>query len=88
MKESPPAARSPPQKELLDAILAKFDENFVTMTLGDAYNAIARSKHTWNDFVNAINLLKSQGFLEGKGDGFVLLYSLTKKGHDAISNKD
>jgi hypothetical protein len=81
------AASPPPQKELLEAILKKFDDNFVTMTLGDAYNAVGRPKHDWNEFVLAVNHLKSQGLMEGKGDGFVVLYSLTKKGHEAVSAK-
>jgi predicted transcriptional regulator len=80
-------AGSPPEKDLLQAILLKFNDNFVTMTLADAYNTIARPNHGWSEFVSAINHLKSEGMLEGKGDGFAVLYSLTRKGQAMISAK-
>jgi hypothetical protein len=86
MKEIPTVARSPAHKELLESILRKFDNN-LKMTLADAYDARARSTNGWSEFVNAFNYLKSEGFLESKGDGFVLLYSLTKKGNEAIREK-
>jgi hypothetical protein len=80
-------ADPPAQKELLEAILIKFDDAFVKMTLPDAYNAMAGPKHGWNEFVKAINHLKSEGLLEGKGDGFAVCYSLTKKGRAAVKGR-
>jgi hypothetical protein len=78
---------NPPAQDLLEGILTKFDDNLVKMTLADAYNAIAGPKHGWNEFVNAINHPKSEGLLEGKGDGFAVFYSLTMKGRAAINAK-
>jgi hypothetical protein len=82
-----PASVSPPQQEVQEAILRSLDGDYVAMTMADAYNAAARSKLGWNDFADVMSRLKSGGLIEGRGDGFVVLYSLTSKGREAITGK-
>ncbi len=52
------------------------------MTLRDKYSA--NPKYPWGHFLDAASHLVSEGLLQGKGDGFVVHYSLTSKGRNAV----
>ncbi len=52
------------------------------MTMRDAYGA--NPKYPWDHFLGAANRLVSEGFLQGNGDGFVVLYSLTSKSGNVV----
>jgi hypothetical protein len=54
------------------------------MTLSDAYR-ISPSL-SWTEFVNTVNQLASEGYLIGKGDGFVVHYTLTPRGRNEVGN--
>jgi hypothetical protein len=64
-------------------ILQRFDEE-LAITLREAYRADPH--YPWTGFMGTVNLLISQGYLAGKGDGFVVRYFLTKKGKDAVAH--
>jgi hypothetical protein len=49
-----------------------------SLTLGDLYRS--NRKDSWTEFIKDVNGLITEGLLEGTGDGFVVLYSLTEKG--------
>lgn len=65
----------------MNEILRRFDDAG-SMTLRDAYSK--NPEQSWTEFMNAVERLVSQGFLVGKGDGFVVRYFLTNKGRNAI----
>ncbi len=65
------------EDEVLKHILSALDGPF-PMTLRDIYGA--KPKYPWAVFMQAVNLLISEGFIQGKGDGFVVHYVLTSKG--------
>ncbi len=65
------------EDEVLKYILSALDSP-LPMTLRDIYGA--RPKYPWAVFMQAVNLLISEGFIQGKGDSFVVHYSLTSKG--------
>lgn len=65
----------------MSEILRMFDAEGAT-TLREAYDE--NPMQSWTEFMSAVNSLISQGFLIGKGDGFVVEYSLTNKGRNAI----
>ena len=67
--------------EVVRYALQTFDTNFA-LTLGEAWDA--NLKYPRTDFASAAMQLISEGFLIGKGDGFVMRYSLTKKGLTAL----
>jgi hypothetical protein len=68
-------------EELLQQILGAFDDG-LSMTLQDMYRK--NPKFSWPLFVNGVTRLVSEGYLEGKGDGFVVRYTLTSKGRTAV----
>ena len=49
------------------------------MTLHDIYNKLT-TKPEWAKFVDAVSHLSRDGLLEGRGDGFLVRYSITNKG--------
>jgi hypothetical protein len=67
-------------EELLNHILHSFDDG-LTMTLRDLYRR--NPKFAWTNFLDAVSYLVAEGYLEGKGDGFVVHYGLTSKGRTA-----
>jgi len=67
--------------EVVRYVLKTFDTNFA-LTLGEAWEA--NSKYPRTGFSSMATRLISEGFLIGRGDGFVMRYSLTKKGRTAL----
>lgn len=67
--------------ELSKYILGAFDGN-LPMTLRDLYRT--NPKYSWQVFMEGVSRLVSEGYLEGKGDGFVVHYSLSNKGRAAV----
>ena len=67
--------------EAVRYVLQTFDTNFA-LTLGEAWDA--NVKYSRTGFTSVATRLISEGFLVGKGDGFVMRYSLTKKGLTAL----
>jgi hypothetical protein len=77
------ADRSEPDgysEEMLNFILNSFDDG-LTMTLRDLYRR--NPKYPWANFMHAVSRLVSEGYLEGKGDGFEVHYGLTPRGRSA-----
>jgi hypothetical protein len=70
-----------PRDEVLKYVLSAFNGGALPMTLRDLYRN--NPKYSWGYLIGAVNHLVSEGFLEGKGDGFVVHYSLTSKGRNA-----
>jgi hypothetical protein len=73
----------PDGEEFLKEILRSFDEG-LSYTLRDAYQK--NPQISWADYMGAVNRLIAEGFLMGKGDGFVVHYLLTNKGRNAIAH--
>jgi len=69
------------KSEALKYIVQARDDG-VAFTLGDLYRSTP--KYPWTDYIKAVDSLISEGLLVGKGDGFVVNYSLTSKGRIAI----
>jgi hypothetical protein len=63
--------------EVVRYVLQTFDTN-LALTLGEACDASRKYPRT--HFASVATQVISGGFLIGKGDGFVIRYSLTKKG--------
>jgi hypothetical protein len=64
-------------EELLQQILGAFDDG-LSLTLQDLFRK--NPKLSWPLFMSGVTRLVSEGYLEGKGDGFVVRYGLTKIG--------
>jgi hypothetical protein len=62
-------------------VLRTFDTNFA-LTFGEACDI--NQKYSRTGFASVAKQMISEGFLIGKGDGFVMRYSLTKKGRTAL----
>jgi hypothetical protein len=73
----------PIREDVLKDVLKRFDGD-IKMTMPEAYGKSPQI--SWTEFLNAVNLLISEGFLVGKGDGFVVQYLLTTKGRNAIDH--
>lgn len=73
--------RAAPSRKIVESIVKTIDSS-LPQTLGDLF----RSNHnySWQDFEAAVNYLISNGFVEGKGDGFVVRYALTNKGRNTF----
>ena len=67
--------------EVVKYVLRTFDTNFA-LTLGEAWDA--NLKYPRKGFAGIATQLISEGFLTGRGDGFGMRYSLTKKGRAAL----
>jgi hypothetical protein len=52
------------------------------MTLRDAYRV--GPTLSWTEFLGAVKRLVSEGYLIGKGDGFVVHYTLTPNGRSEV----
>jgi hypothetical protein len=65
-------------------VLQRFDGE-LSMTLRDAYRV--GLELSWTEFVNAVSRLISEGYLIGKGDGFVVHYTLTPKGRNEVGKR-
>jgi len=70
--------------EFIQSVLRKFSDN-AGPTIAAAFDGKPTSKYGWTDFVRLVNHLRAEGFLEAKGDGFVVHWHLTKKGQDAMN---
>jgi hypothetical protein len=68
---------TPPQRRLVESIMQSLDRS-PPKTLGDVYRG--NQHHPWPDFLAAVDYMISRGYLEGRGDGSVVNYSLTAKG--------
>ena len=62
-------------------VLQTFDTN-LALTFGEACDI--NQKYPRTRFASVATQMISEGFLIGKGDGFVMRYSLTKKGRTAL----
>jgi len=71
--------------EVVRYVLRAFD-TVSALTLGEACDA--NRKYPRTGFTSAATQMISRGFLIGKGDGFVIRYSLTKKGRAALGQAD
>ena len=67
--------------EVVRYVLQTFDTTFA-LTLGEACDV--NQKFPRKGFASVASRMISKGFLVGKGDGFVMRYSLTKKGRTAL----
>jgi hypothetical protein len=67
--------------EVVRYVLRAFDTE-PQLTIGEACDA--NRKYTRTGFASVATQMISEGFLIGKGDGFVMRYSLTKKGRTAL----
>jgi hypothetical protein len=67
--------------EVVRYVLGAFDTIF-PLTLGEASDSNRKYPRTL--FVSVATQVISRGFLIGKGDGFVIRYSLTKEGRTAL----
>jgi len=67
--------------EVVRYVLRTFDATSA-LTLGEAWDV--NRKYTRTSFANLAGQMISEGFLIGRGDGFVMRYSLTKKGRAAL----
>ncbi len=72
-----------PNRDVVKSIRNSLDIN-VQQTLGDLYRG--NKNYAWTDFLMAVNYMISEGYLEGKGDGFVVHYSLTTKGKNELKD--
>ncbi len=68
-------------EDLMKYILGAFDDG-LPMTLRDLYRK--NPKFSWTMFMHGVTRLVSEGYLEGKGDGFVVRYGITNKGRSAV----
>ena len=71
--------------EVVRYVLRAFD-TISALTLGEACDA--NRKYPRKGFTSAAAQMISEGFLIGKGDGFVIRYSLTKKGRAALGQAE
>jgi hypothetical protein len=67
--------------EVVRYVLRAFDTT-LPLTIGEACDA--NRKYPRRGFATVATQMVSRGFLMGKGDGFVIRYSLTKKGQTAL----
>jgi hypothetical protein len=67
--------------EVVRHVLRTFDTTFA-LTFGEACDINQQYPRT--GFASVATQMISEGFLIGKGDGFVMRYSLTKKGRAAL----
>jgi hypothetical protein len=74
----------PPNKSMVDLIVKTLDTNILPLTLGELYRG--SRGYAWNEFLTAIDYMIDQGFLLGKGDGFVVHYALTQKGREQLGS--
>jgi hypothetical protein len=67
--------------EVVRYVLRAFD-TVPPLTIGEACDA--NRKYPRTGFSRVTTQMISEGFLMGRGDGFVIRYSLTKKGQTAL----
>ncbi len=57
-------------------------DGFPSLTLGDLYRR--NVQHSWDNFIVCVNYLISEGYMEGKGDGFAVYYTMTSKARNGL----
>jgi predicted transcriptional regulator len=79
--DSPQSKPRRPRDGIAKDILKRFDTE-MAKSLPDAY--LMDTHLEWSEFLSTVNGLVSEGYLAGKGDGFLVHYYLTTKGRSLV----
>lgn len=66
-----------PPRPVVEAILRTLRQTR-SRNIGDIYRD--NLQFSWTEFMSAVDYMVSEGLVVGRGDGFSVLYSLTRKG--------